>query len=382
MPQLGETVSEGTVTRWLRKQGDTISADEPLLEIQTDKVAMEVPSLRRGVLVEILVAEGQTVPVGAALAWLETDAGEHGTEPAAEPEERASPPAGPAAVSDGVRHSPRPTPLVRRLLAEAGLAESEVTGTGPGGRLTRADVATAAAARPPAPVELEPIAQRMVSSLRTSAQLTSVIEVDVTRVAELRRRAGDAPALAGITLSFLAFFATAAVEALQAHPDINARLDTEKGTVTRLDAVHLAIAVDTGAGPLAPVIRDARRLSTVGFAHEIAELAARTRAGSISPDELTGGTFTISDTGSRGTLFDTPIINVPQVAILAIGAVVRRPVVVHDPADGSEAIAIRSMAHLALSYDHRLIDGAAAAAFLVAIKERLEGGWFERDLGR
>jgi 2-oxoglutarate dehydrogenase E2 component (dihydrolipoamide succinyltransferase) len=415
MPQLGETVSEGTVTRWLRKPGDIISADEPLLEIQTDKVSMEVPSLRGGVLAEILVAEGQTVPVGAALAWLETDGGENGSASGTETEAVAAPavpaPSATAVPSTGeASDARRPTPLVRRLLAEAGLTESDVTGTGPGGRLTRTDVAAAVAARSPAPVapdarpataaaqpratspvgggRTEPltplrkvIAERMVASLRTSAQLTSVIEVDVTRIEALRRRGEGAPALAGTRLSFLPFFARAAVEALQSHPDINARLDTEQGTVTRFDAVHLAIAVDTASGLMAPVIRDAGRLSTVGLALAIAELAARTRAGAVSPDELTGGTFTISNTGSRGALFDTPIINQPQVAILATGAVVRRPVVVNESVDGSEGIAIRSMAYLALTYDHRLIDGAAAAGFLVAIKKRLEGGQFEQDLG-
>ena len=412
MPQLGETVSEGTVTRWLHKPGDTVSADEPLLEIQTDKVSMEVPSLRAGVLVEILVAEGQTVPVGAPLAWLETDGGGNGAEPAAVSSAQAEepPPSAGAAPPGDASDAPRPTPLVRRLLAEAGLSESDVTGTGPRGRLTRADVAAAAAARSTAPVapdvrptpaaiqpratvasgggHTEPltplrkvIAERMVESLRTSAQLTSVLEVDLTPIADLRRRANQSAALGGTRLSFLPFFARAAVEALQSHPDINARVDTEQGTVTRFDPVHLAIAVDTDAGLLAPVIRDAGRLSIIGLALEIADLAARTRAGTVSPDELAGGTFTLSNTGSRGALFDTPIINQPQVAILATGAVVRRPVVVRNDADGSEGIAIRSMAYLALTYDHRLIDGAAAAGFLVAIRERLEAGAFEQDLG-
>jgi 2-oxoglutarate dehydrogenase E2 component (dihydrolipoamide succinyltransferase) len=416
MPQLGETVSEGTVTRWLRRQGETVTADEPLLEIQTDKVSMEVPSLRAGVLVEILVAEGQTVPVGAALAWLETDGADRDPAPVAEPGERAAvevhtTPAAPIASDGGFAHARRPTPLIRRLLAEAGLTEADVTGTGPGGRVTRTDVAAALAARPSAPAaagatpattaaqppptvppdaggHTEPltplrrvIAARMVESLRKSAQLTSVLEVDVTRIADLRRRANQSAALTGTRLSFLPFFARAAVEALQSHPNINARVDTEQGTVTRFDPVHLAIAVDTDAGLLAPVIRDAGRLSIVGLALGIAEVAARARSGAVNPDELTGGTFTITNTGSRGALFDTPIINQPQVAILATGAVVRRPVVVHDGADGSEGIAIRSMVYLALTYDHRLIDGAAAAGFLVAIRERLEGGGFEQDLG-
>jgi 2-oxoglutarate dehydrogenase E2 component (dihydrolipoamide succinyltransferase) len=428
MPQLGETVSEGTVTRWLRAQGDTVAANEPLLEIQTDKVSMEIPSLRAGVLVEILVKEGETVPVGAALAWLETDSAVAATQevaiPAAhapaEPAQAAAPAPTPAPAATPTPDpseidGPRPTPLVRRLLDEAGLRAADVTGTGPGGRILREDVAAAVSARrapaspatpavapgaPPAPRAPQPaaaparggtteplsplrkvIADRMVASLRTSAQLTSVVEADVSRVAELRRRAAGSPALGGVKLSFLPFFARAAVEAMSAHPDINASVDTEQGTVTRHDAVHLAIAVDTEAGLLAPVIRDAGQLSLVGIAHAIAEVAARTRARTLSPDDLFGGTFTITNTGSRGALFDTPIINQPQVAILGTGTVVRRPIVVADVETGIEGIAIRSMVYLALTYDHRLVDGAAAAAFLVDVKTRLEDGRFEGELG-
>ena len=221
----------------------------------------------------------------------------------------------------------------------------------------------------------------MVASLRTSAQLTSVVEVDVSRIAELRRRGASAPALAGTKLSFLPFFVRAAVAALPSHPDINASVDTDAGTVTRHEVVHLAIAVDTEAGLMAPVIREAGQLSLVGLAHAIADVATRAREGRMSPDELAGGTFTITNTGSRGALFDTPIINQPQVAILATGAVVRRPVVVADHDTGAEGIAIRSMAYLALTYDHRLVDGAAAAAFLVDLKTRLEAGLFDADLG-
>jgi pyruvate dehydrogenase E2 component (dihydrolipoamide acetyltransferase) len=425
MPQFGETVSEGTVTHWLRALGDSVAADEPLLEIATDKVSMEVPSLQRGVLIEILVREGETVPVGAALAWLEVEGEDTGEAPAvgvgarvpvshppraiepsaARDEGRSADEATPHAAT-GVDER-RPTPLIRRLLREAGLTAAEVTGSGRGGRILREDVAAAAVARataaaappdgpaapvPPRPTALrirtEPlsrlralIADRMVTSLQTSAQLTSVVEVDVTRVAQLCARARSAGAGRGVKLSFLPFFARAAVEALESHAEVNASVDTVAGTVTYHDAIHLAIAVDTERGLLAPVIRDAGRLSLTGLAGAIADVAARTRDGSITADELSGGTFTLSNTGSRGALFDTPIINQPQVAILATGAVTRRPVVVSDPASGAEGIAIRSMVYLALTYDHRLIDGAIAAHFLVTLKQRLEGGRFEAYLG-
>jgi 2-oxoglutarate dehydrogenase E2 component (dihydrolipoamide succinyltransferase) len=424
MPQLGETVSEGTITRWLRGQGDTVAADEPLVEIATDKVSMEVPTLRAGVLLEVLVKEGETVPVGAALAWLEVEgedaratvAAEEGTaEPvAAEPVATGAAPgaADGTAAADSANATPaaradlgerRPSPLIRRLLEEAGLTAADVKPSGPGGRITREDVSAAVAARLAAPSTPEPapappkrdpggdhtqplsrvravIAERMVTSLHTSAQLTSVVEVDVTRIAQLRARAGSAAAR-GVKLSYLPFFARAAVEALEAQPDLNASVDTAAGTVSHHSAIHLAVAVDTERGLLAPVIRDAGRLSLVGIAMAIADVAARTRDGTITADELSGGTFTITNTGSRGALFDTPIINQPQVAILGTGAVVRRPVVVTDPDNGAEAIAIRSMAFLALTYDHRLIDGAAAAKFLVAVRKRLEEGRFSPDLG-
>jgi pyruvate dehydrogenase E2 component (dihydrolipoamide acetyltransferase) len=441
MPQLGETVSEGTITRWLRSQGDTVAADEPLVEIATDKVSMEVPTLQAGVLLEVLVKEGETVPVGAALAWLEVegeDAGaavaaeEVAAEPVAAQPVAAEPVAAQPVVAEPVAAEPveaqpvaaaapvaaasgdatageraeagerRPSPLIRRLLEEAGLTAADVTPSGPSGRITREDVSAAVAARSAAASTPEPapappktdaggdhtqplsrvravIAERMVTSLHTSAQLTSVVEVDVTRIAQLRARAGSAAR--GVKLSYLPFFARAAVEALEAQPDLNASVDTAAGTVTHHSAIHLAVAVDTERGLLAPVIRDAGRLSLVGIAAAIADVAARTRDGTITADELSGGTFTITNTGSRGALFDTPIINQPQVAILGTGAVVRRPVVVTDPGNGAEAIAIRSMAFLALTYDHRLIDGAAAAKFLVAVRKRLEEGRFAPDLG-
>jgi 2-oxoglutarate dehydrogenase E2 component (dihydrolipoamide succinyltransferase) len=309
------------------------------------------------------------------------------------------------------------TPLVRRLAAEHGVDLSSVEGTGVGGRIRKQDVLAAAeAARRPAEPEAPPapaaqptaakapapapaaasplrgkteklsrlratIARRMVESLQVSAQLTTVVEVDVTAISRLRQRAKrDFDAREGVKLSFLPFFAKAALEALKAHPKLNATLDTETGEVTYFDAEHLGVAVDTERGLLVPVIRDAGDLNIGGLARKIADLAERTRSNKIGPDDLSGGTFTLTNTGSRGALFDTPIINQPQVGIIGTGAVVKRPVVVTD-ADGADSIAIRSMVYLALTYDHRLVDGADAARFLTAVKQRLEGGQFEADLG-
>jgi len=301
------------------------------------------------------------------------------------------------------------TPLVRKLAAEQGVDLATLTGTGVGGRIRKQDVleaaarakaatptpATPAAAVPAAKAEPSPlrgrtekmsrlravIARRMVESLQVSAQLTTVVEVDVTRIAKLRDQAkADFQARHGVKLSFLPFFSLATVEALRVHPTLNASLDMEAGTVTYHDAEHLGIAVDTERGLVVPVIRDAGDLNLAGLAKRIADLAERTRTNKISPDELSGGTFTLTNTGSRGALFDTPIINQPQVGILGTGSVVRRAVVVDDPGLG-EIIAPRSMVYLALSYDHRLVDGADAARFLTTIKERLEAGNFENDLG-
>jgi 2-oxoglutarate dehydrogenase E2 component (dihydrolipoamide succinyltransferase) len=310
------------------------------------------------------------------------------------------------------------TPLVRRLAAQHGVDLSTVTGTGVGGRIRKSDVldaalkakeaaapavapATAAApsAAAPAPAAAAPaasalrgrtekmsrlrrvIAERMVESLQTSAQLTTVVEVDVTRIATLRNRVkGAFEAREGVKLSFLPFFCKAAVEALKQYPQVNASIDMAEGTVTYHEAEHLGIAVDSERGLLVPVIRDAGDLNIAGIARRIADLADRTRTNKLSPDELSGGTFTVTNTGSRGALFDTPIINQPQVAILGTGAVVKRPVVTQDDT-GQDVIAIRSMVYLALSYDHRLVDGADAARFLGAMKARLEEAAFEAELG-
>jgi 2-oxoglutarate dehydrogenase E2 component (dihydrolipoamide succinyltransferase) len=320
------------------------------------------------------------------------------------------------------------TPLVRRLAAEHGVDLNSLAGTGVGGRIRKQDVLDAAKAAPatvptvtgpvtPAPVApVAPaaappaaapvpvaggrapataprgrteklsrlrtvIAQRMVESLQTSAQLTTVVEADVTRVARLRQQVkADFEAREGVKLSFLPFFALATLEALRVHPQLNSSVDLAAGTITYHDTEHLGIAVDTERGLLVPVIHGAGDLSLAGLARKIADLAERTRANAVTPDELGGGTFTLTNTGSRGALFDTPILNQPQVGILGTGSVVKRPVVVDDD-DLGEVVAVRSIVYLALTYDHRVVDGADAARFLVTIKERLEAGAFESELG-
>jgi 2-oxoglutarate dehydrogenase E2 component (dihydrolipoamide succinyltransferase) len=619
MPQLGESVTEGTVTRWLKREGEHVQADEPLLEVSTDKVDTEIPSPVSGVLRGITVAEDETVAVGAELAVIDEEGSSDGTaeppaaaaadaeapatapdaqagdgqgsdgqgsdgqaaaaaadgaqapaaaayqppyqqqgyqppyqqqqqpayeppyqqppadqppaappappQPAAQPPQSAAPPAAPQqpgyqqpaaqqpaaqqpaaqpaedqqpaaqpaedqpgpdrATADGAAQrpqddaaqpaagppvteepaqpaadepaqdsvdSPYVTPLVRKLAAEHGISLAEVAGTGVGGRIRKQDVldaarelrgsagepagsaaqpapqaaqapaagqqparpagpapaaATAAAVIPaavaaPAPQESarppivpsslrgttermsrarQVIAQRMVESLQTSAQLTTVVEADVTAIARLRDRAkAGFEAREGVKLSFLPFFALAVVEALKVHPKLNAVIDTASAEVTYHDAEHLGIAVDTERGLMVPVIRGAGDLNIAGLARKIADLAQRTRAGRVSPDDLSGGTFTLTNTGSRGALFDTPIINQPQVGILGTGTVVKRAVVVDDPALG-EVITVRSMVYLALTYDHRLVDGADAVRFLVTMKARLEEGAFETELG-
>jgi pyruvate dehydrogenase E2 component (dihydrolipoamide acetyltransferase) len=561
MPQLGESVTEGTVTRWLKKEGERVEVDEPLLEVSTDKVDTEIPSPASGILRSIAVDEDETVAVGAQLAVIEdsetsdsapaqtspparedrsapTEAAASARDaagsvpaaesasaaepepastssawstssytaptpgyapppaygqppsygqpaapaqsqpyaaattqtPAAQPVSAPSPPYAasttpappaqgeaaetPAPAADeeypaptplpGAGEAPYVTPLVRKLAAEHAVNLETVTGTGVGGRIRKQDVIEAAraqrgsqaaqaspaaqsspaaqapqdapaavvpqqaqrlpegpdpAAQPAAQAARRPavvpsslrgttarmsrprqvIAQRMVESLRTSAQLTTVVEADVTAIARLRDRAkADFEAREGIKLTFLPFFALAAVEALKMHPKLNAVINGDQ--VTYHDAEHLGVAVDTERGLMVPVIHNAGDLNIGGLARKIGDLAQRTRSGQVGPDELAGGTFTLTNTGSRGALFDTPIINQPQVAILGTGTVVRRPVVVEDPALG-EVIAVRSMVYLALTYDHRLVDGADAARFLTTVKNRLEEGAFETELG-
>ncbi|MFF0153075.1 2-oxoglutarate dehydrogenase, E2 component, dihydrolipoamide succinyltransferase [Micromonospora sp. NPDC005203] len=470
MPALGESVTEGTVTRWLKQVGDTIEVDEPLLEVSTDKVDTEIPSPVAGTVLEIKVAEDETAAVGADLAIIgvsgaaptpakpepkpepkaeaptpkaapkqepkveEPTQGASYSEPAAETErsaqpaktEQASQPAAPTstpprpsapAQGGGEEAAGYVTPLVRKLASEHGVDLSSLNGTGVGGRIRKQDVldaaekakaakAAPAAAQPAAAPSAAParpaakpqpsgkrgtteklprirkaIAKRMHESLHEMAQLTTVVEVDVTRIAKLRAQAKDSFVQRhGVKLSFLPFFALAAVEALQTYPIVNAQLDLDGGTITYPAAEHLGIAVDTERGLVVPVIHDAGDLNLGGIAKRVADLAERTRTNKVSPDELAGATFTLTNTGSRGALFDTPIVPTPQSAMLGTGAVVKRPVVVNDP-DLGEVVAVRSMVYLAMSYDHRLIDGADAARFLSAIKERLEAGNFEAELG-
>ena len=419
MPALGESVTEGTVTRWLKNVGDSVAVDEALLEVSTDKVDTEIPSPVAGTLISIDVAVDSTVPVGARLAVI----GGTGAvaAPVAAPAAPTPPPVA-APVAPVVAAAPAPvvaaapvaqpqdsyvTPIVRKLASELGVNLATVKATGIGGRIRREDVEAAAkpaavapvattapsAPRTSSPVATSPlrgttvtmsrlrkvIAARMVESLAVSAQLTTVVEVDVTKIARLRDRAkASFEAREGVKLSFLPFFSVAVCEALKQHPVLNSSVEGDQ--IMYHGAEHLAIAVDTERGLLVPVIANAGDLNMGGVARKIADLAARTRDNKVNPDELSGGTFTITNTGSRGALFDTPIINQPQVAILGLGAIVKRPMVVRGE-DGGETIAIRSMVYLALSYDHRVVDGADAARFLVTLKERLEGGSFESDLG-
>ena len=437
MPALGESVSEGTVTRWLKNVGDSVAVDEALLEVSTDKVDTEIPSPVAGILLAIDVPIDTTVAVGARLGLI----GASGSAPvvatpapvvpvAAAPAPVVAPVAppvvAPVAIAPVITPAAVPnapvasapitqpsdayvTPLVRKLASELGVNLASVTGTGIGGRIRREDVELAApkksapvteavtspaATRTAAPtIAVSPlrgstvtmsrlrkvIAARMVESLQVSAQLTTVIEVDVTKIARLRDKAkASFEAREGVKLSFLPFFAVAACEALKQHPVLNSSVEGDQ--ITYHGAEHLGVAVDTERGLLVPVIHNAGDLNMGGIARKIADLAARTRDNKVTPDELGGGTFTLTNTGSRGALFDTPIINQPQVAILGLGAVVKRPMVVRGE-DGGETIAIRSMVYLGLSYDHRVVDGADAARFLVTLKERLEGGAFESDLG-
>ena len=426
MPALGESVSEGTVTRWLKNVGDSVAVDEALLEVSTDKVDTEIPSPVAGTLISIDVPVDSTVPVGARLAVIGGAAAVAAPVAAPTPPPVAAPvaPVVPAApvVAAPVVDAPvvaapaapvaQPqdsyvTPIVRKLASDLGVNLASVRGTGIGGRIRREDVEAAAkpaasvavaqlapsAPRASAPVAASPlrgttvtmsrlrkvIAARMVESLAVSAQLTTVIEVDVTKIARLRDRAkASFEAREGVKLSFLPFFSVAVCEALKQHPVLNSSVEGDQ--IIYHGAEHLGIAVDTERGLLVPVIANAGDLNMGGVARKISDLAARTRDNKVNPDELSGGTFTITNTGSRGALFDTPIINQPQVAILGLGAIVKRPMVVRGE-DGGETIAIRSMVYLALSYDHRVVDGADAARFLITLKERLEGGSFESDLG-
>ena len=465
LPALGESVTEGTVTRWLKKVGDTVAVDEPLVEVSTDKVDTEIHSPVAGVLQQILVQEDETIEVGAVLAVVGDGAAAEAPAPAAAPPasepEAAAPaqPAAPAAPAAPVAETPAPTPpapvaappaapapvappapvaapvapapavpvaaapaapaaaselesdpnyvtpIVRKLASDMGVDLARVTGTGIGGRIRKEDVIAAGSQAPAAPATSasvpaaapsaaasplrgtsEPmtrlrkvLAERAVASMQQSAQLTTVVEVDVTAVAQLRDRVkADFLAKTGNKLSFMPFFTLAAAEALRAHPKINSTAEGEN--IVYHDGENISFAVDTVRGLLTPVLRNTASMSIAELARQIADMAERTRNNQLKPDELSGGTFTVTNTGSRGALFDTPVVFLPQSAILGTGIVTKRPAVVKD-ASGNEAIAIRSMVYLALSYDHRIIDGADASRYLSDVKMRLEAGAFEPNLG-
>ena len=474
LPALGESVTEGTVTRWLKQVGDTVAVDEPLVEISTDKVDTEIPSPIAGIIEAILVAEDDTVEVGAPLVRIgdgtgaaiapaasappaEAPVAEAPTAPApvvgapvveapaappiaaptapltppaapmaapvavpvvapaappAPPVAAPAPPAPPAVAQapapahsvpqpspSGTRSMPYVTPIVRKLANDHGVNLESVTGTGVGGRIRKEDIVAAAAgsAAPAAatqPMSIEAsalrgtnvpmsrlrkvIAERAVASMQQTAQLTTVVEVDVTEIAELRTAVKDQfLASTGHKLSFLPFFVKAAAEALRVHPIINAVVEGD--TITYPATENISIAVDTERGLLTPVLKNAGDKNIAAIAGDIADLAERTRTNHLSPDELAGGTFTLTNTGSRGALFDTPVVFLPQVAILGTGIVQKKPVVVTH--GGDDSIAIRNTVYFALSYDHRIVDGADAARFLTMVKDRLEAGDFDADLG-
>ncbi|MGW3658968.1 2-oxoglutarate dehydrogenase, E2 component, dihydrolipoamide succinyltransferase [Streptomyces sp. NPDC005151] len=454
LPALGESVTEGTVTRWLKEVGEEVTEDEPLLEVSTDKVDTEIPAPVSGVLLEIVVAEDETAEVGAKLAVI----GAAGAAPAAAPAPAAPAPvaapapaapapvaaapapvaapapAAPAVPAPVAAPAPAPvaapapvtpvapaaasvddgayvTPLVRKLAAENGVDLGAVKGTGVGGRIRKQDVVAAAeaakaAAAAPAPFAAAPAAAKapkleasplrgqtvkmtrmrkvigdnMMKALHSQAQLTSVVEVDITKLMKLRNQAKAAfAAREGVKLSPMPFFVKAAAQALKAHPVINARINEDEGTITYFDSENIGIAVDAEKGLMTPVIKGAGDLNIAGISKKTAELAGKARGGGLTPDDMSGATFTISNTGSRGALFDTVIVPPNQAAILGIGATVKRPAVI-ETAEGT-VIGVRDMTYLSLSYDHRLVDGADAARYLTAVKAILEAGEFEVELG-
>lgn len=451
MPELGESVTEGTVTRWLKKVGDSVGVDEPLVEVSTDKVDTEIPSPVAGTLLEITAEEDDTVAVGGELAKIGDAAAAAPAQPPApaapapepkpepksepkpepKPEPKAQPapaapapaapapaapaPAAPAAAGDG-DGSPYVTPLVRKLASENGVDLASVKGTGVGGRIRKQDVLAAAEAKkappapaaPAAPAAAAPAAasaapapalahlrgttqkasrirqitaKKTRESLQATAQLTQTHEVDMTKIVALRSRAkADFAEREGVNLTYLPFIARAVIDALKIHPNINASYNEDTKEITYYDAEHLGFAVDTEQGLLSPVIHNAGDLSLGGLARAISDIAARARSGNLKPDELSGGTFTITNIGSQGALFDTPILVPPQAAMLGTGAIVKRPRVISDEY-GNESIGVRSVCYLPLTYDHRLIDGADAGRFVTTIKRRLEEGAFEADLG-
>ena len=455
LPELGESVTEGTITRWLKEVGDEVEIDEPIVEISTDKVDTEIPSPVAGTVLEIKVQEDEDVEVGQVLALVGSSDGaatESAPEPAPapaeeeaeeeapaekpepqaapEPEPTPEPTPAPAPAAEKAPASPEETPrgdgyvtpLVRRLAREQDVDLAEVTGTGVGGRIRKQDVLAAAAAKEyearqdapaaaapaaaapaasrPAPKDpassVDPskrgttekaprirqvIADRMIESLETSAQLTQVHEIDMTRIVNLRNQVkGRFKSENGVNLTFLAFITQAATEALRAHPALNAEYNAETKEITYHDREDIGIAVDTERGLMVPVIKGAGNLNLTGIANAISDLALRTRDSKVKPDELSGGTFSITNLGSFGALFDTPVINQPQVAILGPGNIVKRPVVTTD-AEGNDVIGIRHMMYLSLTYDHRIVDGADAGRFMTQLKNRLEAGEFGGQLG-
>jgi pyruvate dehydrogenase E2 component (dihydrolipoamide acetyltransferase) len=457
MPELGESVTEGTVTRWLKKVGDSVEVDEALVEVSTDKVDTEIPSPVAGTLLSITAEEDDTVAVGGELAKI----GEQGAAPAEKPEEpkpepkpepkqeapkeepkpepkpepqpepkpepkpapkqeakpEPKPEPTPAAETPSGDGGPYVTPLVRKLAAENNIDLASVKGTGVGGRIRKQDVLAAAeakkaqaapepeaapaapakpaaAAATPAPAMAhlrgttqkanrirQITAKKTRESLQATAQLTQTHEVDMTKIVALRARAkNDFAEREGVNLTYLPFIARAVIDALKIHPNVNASYNEDTKEITYYDAEHLGFAVDTDQGLLSPVIHNAGDLSLGGLARAIADIASRARSGNLKPDELSGGTFTITNIGSQGALFDTPILVPPQAAMLGTGAIVKRPRVIAD-GYGNESIGVRSVCYLPLTYDHRLIDGADAGRFLTTIKRRLEDGAFEADLG-
>jgi pyruvate dehydrogenase E2 component (dihydrolipoamide acetyltransferase) len=454
MPELGESITEGTITRWLKEEGDQVEADEPLFEVSTDKVDTEVPSPVAGVLQSIKVQADETVEVGAELAVIGGGGGGEAKEETAEEapaereqakedtaEEGAGAEAEQAGEDQGEKTKARAaarsgegkgngkaaagvSPLVRRLAREHDVDLSRIKGSGTGGRVRREDVeafvrqrgeqpaasaepqpskggagrerpSTAPAAAPQVAVPLargmreevvpatrtrKVIAQRMVASLQVSAQLTSAVEIDMTRVMRLRERAKDEfKQREGVSLSPMPFAVLALIAAIKEYPTVNSAMD-EEGNLHVYQDVHLGVAVDTPKGLFVPVVKNADSLNLAGLAKAIADVAKRTRDGKIGPDELSGSTISLTNTGSRGAVWDTPIINQPNAAIFATPAIVKRPVVVDDP-DLGEVVAVRHMMYGILTYDHRIVDGADAARFLVKVKEVLETADFEGDLG-
>ena len=440
MPELGESVTEGTVTRWLKKVGDAVAADEPLVEVSTDKVDTEIPSPAAGILLAITAEEDVTVAVGGELGRIGTAGATPAAAPAPTPVAQPAPPPppppppAPAAAPTPAPASPPPpppppqpaaqpvatkstddsgpyvTPLVRKLAAENGVDLASVKGTGVGGRVRKQDVLAAAegkapaASAPSAPAAAAPAAvvsplahlrgttqkanrvrkltaKKTRESLQSTAQLTQTHEVDMTKIVALRARAKKEFAeREGVNLTYLPFIARAVIDALKAHPNINASYNEDAGEITYYDTENLGFAVDTDQGLLSPVVHNAGDLSLAGLSRAINDIAGRARSGDLKPDELSGGTFTITNIGSQGALFDTPILVPPQAAMLGTGAIVKRPRVIADAA-GNESIGVRSVCYLPLTYDHRLIDGADAGRFLTTVRKRLEEGAFEAELG-